>query len=177
MKGRVVTTLLLLAAFVACGAVKESPHTNIRKQRHRHRPRKNRSPTPTPTPQPSTTQTTPPHLRKQAGPPPTVAQIRGYLVQYLGSQFLANDNAEIVIQSIATLYANGQGKISIEDAVIEHVSQRDDEADIHDSDYEDSEDEEVKVVEEPKKKKARQTCKCIMCSYHMFISYDILVSL
>ena len=59
----------------------------------------------------------------------------------------------------------------IEDAVIEHISQRDDEADIHDSDYEDSEDEEIKVVEEPKKKKARQTCKCIMCSYHVFISY------
>ena len=119
MKGRVVTTLLFLAAFVACGAVKEAPHT-IRKQRQRLRHRqKNQSPTPTPTPQPSTTQTTPPHLRKQAGPPPTVAQIRGYLVQYLGSQYLANDNAETVIKSIATLYQSGQGKISIDDAVIQ----------------------------------------------------------
>ena len=170
MKGRVVTTLLFLAAFVACGAVKEAPHTNIRKQRHRHR-RKNRSPTPIPTPQPSPTQTIPPHLRKQAGPPPTVDQIRGYLFQYLGSQYLANDNAETVIQSIATLYQSGQGKISIEDAVLEHISQMDDEADIHDSDYEDSGDEEVKIVEEPKKKKARQSCKYIICSYHMFISY------
>jgi len=175
MKGSKVTTLLLLIAFVACGAVKDAQRVTKKQLRHR---RKNRSPTPIPTPQPSTSQTIPPHLRKQAGPPPTVVEIRGYLVQYLGSQYLANDNAEAIIQSIAILYQSGKGKISIDDAVLEHISQMDDEADIHDSDYEDSEDEEVKVVEEPKKKKARQSCKYmfisyvhIICSYYMFISY------
>jgi len=79
-----------------------------------------------------------------------------YLLQYvLGPEYEPTDSD---VNSILLLYKVDSDTINIVDAVYEYVAMMNDEADMHDSDYEESEDEESEDEGEPKKKKARQ-CK------------------